>query len=152
MLAAVILSMTVSAVVMPYVSGAQNDLANGYQTLAVTLAQDLMEEILAKPFSDPDDGNRNVGPDGAEAAGRELFDNIDDYDGYTEPTGGILPMQTKLLNNPLAGRLSRRATVTYVRVAGQDAAEDIEFCRVSVYVDHGSQNLITLTRLVYANE
>lgn len=152
MLAAVILSMTVSSIIMPFVAGAQNDLANAYQALAVTLAQDMMEEILAKPFSDPDDGNRVPGPDGSESAGRELYDNIDDYDGYTEPTGMIVPFEPELLTNPLTVQFARRVTVTYVRVAGQDVSEPADFCRVAVQVDRDPNNLVTLTRLVYANE
>ena len=152
LLAAVILAMTVSSMVVPFVAGAQNDQAAGRGAVAITLAQDLMEEILAKPFSDPDDGNHEPGPDGDEPAGRALFDNIDDYHGYTEPPGAIIPHQGGAPMDDHAATLSRRAEVAYVSVSGQDGGEEAVFCRVIVRVDWREDNLVTLTRLVYANE
>ncbi len=151
LLAAVILSMTVSAMVVPFVAGAQNDLAQSRQTLAVTLAQDLMEEILAKPFSDPDDGAQHPGPDAGEST-RADFDNIDDYHGLVEPAGQIQPYLTGPLTDPVGATLSREATVEYIYVAGQDLSQPPSFCRVIVTVRHNGDEMACLTRLVYANE
>lgn len=151
MLACVILAAVVSAMVMPFAAGAQNDQANARQALAVALAQDLMEEVLSKPFDDPGGAARTPGPDAGEAAGnRATFDNVDDYHGYTEQAGTIRPFQQTRAADPLAAALSRGATVEYVRLAGQDPAIPMNVCRVTVRVCQGGMELAKLSRLVYA--
>ena len=154
LLAAVILAMTVSAIVMPFVAGAQNDLVSARGALAITLAQDLMEEILARPFSDPDDGDHaNLGPDNGETPGdKQTFDNIDDYDNYAEPAGHIQTHQVDIAVDPMTATLSRSAVVAYVYVSGQDTSKPPTCCRVGVMVSNGTEALVTLSRLVYANE
>jgi Tfp pilus assembly protein PilV len=51
---------------------------------SVALARELMEEISAKPFDDPN-GTSALGPETGETS-RALFDNVDDYHGYTDTT------------------------------------------------------------------
>lgn len=151
LLAAVILSMTVSAMVMPYVGGAQAQSENARHALAVTLAQDLMEEILAHPFSDPDDGAQRPGPDFGESS-RDRFDNQDDYHGYYEGPGEIQPFRQGVLDGDYSERLARAATVCYVHVAPQVASDPYRFVQITVVVSIDSRELIRITRLSYANE
>jgi type II secretory pathway pseudopilin PulG len=48
------------------------------------LAQDLMAEIVAQPYADPD-GLNQLGLEAGEVFGdRSTYDDVDDYDGYTE--------------------------------------------------------------------
>ena len=145
LLASVVLAMVVGAVIMPFSTGAANTAQNARSTLAVHLAQDLMEEILAKPFSDPD---------GSEAGetGRSSWDDMDDYDGYSEATGAIAGFDGVTVNDPSAVALTRSATVESVYVAGQDQSEQPTFLRVTVDVRYHGEKVVTLSKLAYANE
>ncbi len=54
---------------------------------AVLLAESLLEEILSKPYEDPQ-GATGLGPDSGET-GRVGFDNMDDYHGMSEQAGAL---------------------------------------------------------------
>lgn len=57
--------------------------ANTQQTMAMLLAEDLMEEILQHDYSDPD-GSSAFGPDGGESStSRAAWDDVDDYHNWT---------------------------------------------------------------------
>lgn len=54
----------------------------GNRAIGYALASDLMAEIIAAPYSDPDD-TPVFGPEGAESDGpRNQFDDVDDYNGW----------------------------------------------------------------------
>ncbi len=148
LLASVVLAMAVTAIVMPFTVGAQNEQVDTRRTLAVSLAQELMEEILTKPFFDPD-GDSNVGPEPGESS-RQQFDNADDYDGFAEAVGQIKSFDGRVIDGPAAVGLARQASAEYVYVSGQEMSEDPTFVRVVVLVKYRGDTLITLTRLVYA--
>jgi hypothetical protein len=148
LLAATVLAMTVVALTVPFSAAARNDYQNGRYTLACCLAQELMEEVIALPFRDPD-GATAPGPESGETS-RSLFDNIDDYDGYAEAAGEIVNSEGSTVTGASATGLSRLVSVTYVYVVGQDGSEEPTFVRVVVEVrDHG-QPRVKLTRLVHA--
>ncbi len=150
LIAASVLAMAIAAITMPFTVGAQNELADSRRTLAVSLAQEMMEEILDKPFNDPD-GASSPGPEPGET-NRSKFDNIDDYDKYMEPPGQIADASGVINDEPASVGLSRHVSATYVYVSGQDASEDPSFVRVTVQIYYKNQVVITLTRLVYAVE
>ncbi len=63
-------------------------LAASEEQLAHTLAQELMAEILAQPYSDPDTTNdpdlKDFGVEAGESTANRLdFDDLDDYDDWT---------------------------------------------------------------------
>jgi len=150
LLAVVILSLAVGAIIMPFTAGARNEQADARRTLAVGLAQEMMEEILAKSFEDDvPQFARNPGPEPGETD-RGLFDNIDDYDGYEEQPGDIADITGQVINDPAATELSRHVTATYIYVAGQDTSEPASFIRVVVEIRYRDQLVVQLTRLVYA--
>ena len=62
LLATAILAMAIFAITMPFSTAAASEQLDGRQTLAVALAQEMMEEILAKPFDDPN-GASTPGPE-----------------------------------------------------------------------------------------
>jgi hypothetical protein len=68
----------------------------GNRAIGQTLASDLMAEIIAAAYSDPDD-DPVFGPEGAEATGpRNRFDDVDDYNGWLDepveyPDGAPIP-------------------------------------------------------------
>lgn len=144
LLAAVVLSMTVGAVLMPFTAGARCAEHDARVSVAVSLAQDLMEEILAKPFSDPGGGEKHE-------TGRGDWDDLNDYDGYEEPAGTIASFDGTLAADPTAVNLSRHVTVEDVYVSGQDTRQAATFRRVTVEVCYHGQALTSLCRLVYAN-
>jgi len=146
LLAAVVLAMAVTAIISPFTSGVLNDQADARRTLAVSLAQEMVEEILSKPFNDPQ-GASAVGPDPGEQ-GRSEFDNVDDYDGYEEPAGAIVNFADKVVADPAALGLSRHVTARYVYVSGQDVAADPTFVRVIVEMRYKGESIVSLTRLV----
>ncbi len=145
LLAAVILAIVVGAIVMPFTAGASNTAQNAKSTLAVNLAQDLMEEILAKPFSDPD------GKETGENK-RSKWDDMDDYDGYGEVEGAIAGFDGVKVDDPVSVGLTRRVRVERVYVAGQDQSEAPTFLRFTVDVHYRGEKVVTLSRLAYANE
>ncbi len=145
LLASVILAMVVGAVIMPFTAGAANTAQNVRSTLAVNLAQDLMEEILAKPFHDPNSSE-------AGETGRSNWDDMDDYDGYSEAEGEIAGFDGVTVDDPAAVALTRSATVESVYIAGQDQSEEPTFIRITVNVCYHDDTLVSLTKLVYANE
>jgi len=145
LLAAVVLAMAAAAVIMPYAAGAQATLHDARQAVAVNLAQDIMEEILAKAFRDPD------GDESAESR-RSTWDDMDDYDGYEEPAGQIRSFDNVLADDPAGDGLSRHVSVQAVYVAGQDMGDPPTFLRVTVQIKHDGQTVTTLSRLVYAND
>ena len=144
LLAAVVLAMAASAVIMPYAVGAQAAMRDARQTLAVDLAQDIMEEILSKSFSDPDGKERGE-------KGRSSWDDMSDYDGYEEKAGAIRRFDGTLVDDPAATGLSRHVSVVGVYVSGQDTRQPPTFLRVTVEVRYKGQTLTRLSRLVYAN-
>jgi MSHA pilin protein MshD len=147
LLAAAILALAITAITMPFAAGAANEQVDGRQTLAVALAQEMMEEILAKPFDDPQ-GASSPGPETGETS-RNRFDNVDDYHGYTETPGHIADGSGTVITGPAAAGLSRHVTAQYVYVTGQSTSGPATFIRVTVEVRHNNTPVVTLTRLVY---
>ena len=147
LLAATLLAMTIAAITMPFTAAARNEQADARRTIATSLARELMEEILSRPFDDPN-GPSSPGPETGELA-REDFDNTDDYHGYSEAAGGIVDGDGNRVADSAAHGLSRSATVNYVYVSGQEMSDPPNFVRVQVEVRRDGQPLLTVTRLVY---
>lgn len=148
LLAVTILAMTVTALTMPFTAGAQNEQNDGLRTTAAALASEMMEEILSKPFNDPD-GPSNAGPEVGETT-RQNFDNIDDYDGYDETAGNVSSSSGSTSSDASANTLSRHVSTAYVYVSGQDTSAEPTFIRITVEIRHDGQPVATLNRLAYA--
>jgi len=151
-MASTLLAMGASAVLLPFNIGAQYEQEDARRTLALFLGRELMEEIISKPFDDPD-GVFGVGPDAGESA-RVLFDNIDDYDGYEDgygkSVGEIVGIQNQVIDGVSIQGLHREVSVAYIHVAGQDVGDEPNFVRVEVNMGFKGDNLLTLRRLVHA--
>lgn len=74
---------------------------------AIALADATLEEVLAKPYADPDDANVC----GAPEPGRASFDDVCDYDGY-DVLGG-----RDALDVPIAGLEDYRVQIAIDRTA-----------------------------------
>jgi type II secretory pathway pseudopilin PulG len=145
LLAATVLAMAAAVVVLPFAAGARCTAEDAKLTLAVNLAEGLMEEILARSFVDPDD-------DELGEITRQSWDDMDDYDGHIETAGQVVGFDGVRVDDPAAMGLSRSAAVQGVYVTGQDTRRPPSFLRVSVEVCHHGSPLVTLSRLVYSNE
>ena len=154
LLAAVILAIAIGAIIMPFTVAMRTQVLEAQQTLAVSLAEELMEEILVRPFEEPADGDEApeppaaFGPDLGEGS-RADYSAIDDYEGYTEAAGAITGPDGEVLDDPAAHGLSRHVTVAYVYVTGQDPTDGPTFLCVVVEVRHESEPVVTLTRLIH---
>jgi len=112
----------------------------------VAIAESMLEEILLKEFCDPDTVDRTTTPPTCGAhtteASRTLYDDVDDYNGYTTTTGIV-----DLTGTAVAGLANYNITSVTVAVttAAQSAALNaIGAKRVTVTVT-GLQGPITLT-------
>jgi MSHA pilin protein MshD len=85
LLAVVVLAVAVGGIMGPISASYQQTRTVAQTTTAVSLAQQLLDEILSRPFVDPTDLSTTLGPE-ADEPSRAAFDNIDDYHGYHDTT------------------------------------------------------------------
>ncbi|MCP4376763.1 MAG: hypothetical protein GY794_11385 [bacterium] len=150
MLASTLLAMSASAVLLPFSVGAQSEQEDARRTTALYFGRELMEEIISKPFDDPEGGGA-VGPDSGESS-RDAFDNIDDYHGYVDGEGQSLDMvgiEKQTYDNLATDGMSREVEVQYVYVTGQDTSEDPSFVSIQILVKYDVDTIVTLRRLVH---
>lgn len=87
LIASAILSFATLAIVQAVSAGQTQTLDALKRARADALAETLLEEILSKPYADPQ-GDTSFGPDTGEST-RSDFDNVDDYHNYSESAGGL---------------------------------------------------------------
>lgn len=110
LIASAVLAFIVAALTQAIVAG-QMQSADAIENLrGLTLAETLMEEILSKPYSDPE-GASVIGPEAGETA-RALYDNADDYHNFTQ-TAGTVSDAAGVLYASAYQRYSRSVTCTY---------------------------------------
>lgn len=78
------------------------------------LAEALMEEIVSKPYADPQ-GGTTPGPDSGES-GRTGRDNIDDYNGFSESVNTLADAQGVSYPSDWQS-YTRSATATYTTMS-----------------------------------
>jgi len=153
-MASTLLAMGASAVLLPFNVGAQSETEDARRTLAMHLGRELMEEIISKPFDDPEGGG-GPGPDSGETS-RMYYDNIDDYNGYKDGYGEFISEIVGVANQTIEGvaidGLHRDVSVAYVHVSGQDVGDAPNFVRVEINMGYMGDNLLTLRRLVHLPE
>jgi len=150
LLASAVLAMAVTATTLPFTAGAGNELHDARLSVAVSLAQEMLEEILSRPFEDPQ-GASQPGPEVSEdQADRTTLDNLDDYDGLMEPAGYVTNMAGVRMTESIAQGLSRSVSAAYVYVSGQDTSLAPTFIRITVEAKYNGESLVKLTRLVYS--
>lgn len=142
LLASVLLASVIVSITTPFTAGAWQTLQDRKSTIAVALAQEMMEEILSicnQPQMTVDQG---VVP-------RPTFTTPLHYDNYIENDGAIRNSRGSIITDPLASGLSRHVNVEYVTVANQRAEDHQAFISISVVVKQYGQPAVSLTRLVY---
>lgn len=148
LIAASVLAIAASAALVPFAAGLKQTQDSARLEQAAELASSLLDEIAAHPFEDPDNANdRTLGPDAGETS-RQLFDNVDDYNGYSDPTTAPTDARgASLTASNLAG-LRRTVTVSYVTLSGQAVQPNHVFALVTVRVFDGSALILTVNRLL----
>jgi prepilin-type N-terminal cleavage/methylation domain-containing protein len=177
LVATTVLAMCGAAVLLGMSVSLQTTTASVEETLALGLAAQLMDEIAGARYHDSGGSPTGLplGPTAAEtaAAGRQLFDSIDDYHGYSSkppvdiwgvPLGaddGASGPRHALLQLPSAhlARWRQSVSVSYVAIANPSVdlpsgvTSDYRAVQVAIYYDDpetGERELARLRR-VFAN-
>jgi MSHA pilin protein MshD len=116
------------------------------RTRALLLAEDLLAEIIQKPYEDPTSPGGAIGIDtGESAANRATFDDVDDYNGWSAATASA-PDGTAL---PWAQGFGRKVQVTWVSLSdpSQVSATETGLKQVTVFVLRGTDVVVQLIAL-----
>jgi len=151
MLAVVVLAMAAGAMMGPLSASYQQTRTMKQSTTAISMAQQLLDEILSKPFVDPTDLTTIPGPE-ADELGRASFDNIDDYHGYHDTTDTTKANAIKTASGQTIAWnsndiYSRDVTMEYRATPDGPAVAvgDFLVASVTVTMPHGHQ--VTVQRL-----
>jgi prepilin-type N-terminal cleavage/methylation domain-containing protein len=125
MMAVVVLGIAATGLLLPFTSGARLRAEGMHRTLGAKLASHLMEQIIHTPF-----------------------DQIMDYDGYTEPEGQVKNAAGGAFSDLNYAKYSREASCSYVYVAQESGVTEPIFIRVTVRVNWNGDNIVTINRLV----
>ena len=149
MLAVVVLSIAAAGVLLPFSSGAIVRAEGMRRTLSATLASDLIEQIIVKPFHDPDGSvyDYNPGPDAGETSVGE-FDNLDDFHGYSEPQGQVKDAGGVVFTDSNYVNFSRSVSCEYVYVPQESRTTAPMFLLITVKVLYNGKQMASISRLV----
>ena len=150
MMALTVLGFAAAGVLLPFAGGARVRAEGLRKTLGVKLASDLMEEILAKPFHDPNGADYSPEPDLGET-GPANFDNIDDYHNYIEDQGQVKDAAGAVFTDPKYANFSRNVTCYYHAMSPQaepGSLAECDFISVTVQVYYSGRTIATINRLV----
>ncbi len=139
-MAATVLSLAVVAVTQSLVSGQMASYAALHEARATSLAEALAEEIIAKSYLDPDGGP-------AGEFGRATWDNIEDFNGYTEAAGAVADVAGNVYGGVYA-QFSRSVTVAAATMTLDGFATPTNGLNVTVTVTDGDGRAWQITRFV----
>ncbi len=112
LMAATLLSMSVVCILGPISASFEQSRAGERAATASALARQLLDEVGGKPFEDPSDYSRILGPEGDEPA-RSRFDNIDDFHSYTDSSSNLTLLDDSTLSVGDGEVFNRGVTVDY---------------------------------------
>lgn len=150
LIASTILAIVAASASLPFVAGVHQAKEAARLEQAVALGQAMMEEILTRPMLDPTGRVATPGPESGETS-RDKFDNIDDFNGYTEQSTGLRDYKNVAITDSSLSGLWRNASVQYVTFPNQQSTDTNSYVKVIVYVWDGNAKLMTLTR-IYGRE
>jgi len=152
LLAVVVLSVAVGGIMAPISASYQQTRTVKQTTTAISLAQQLLDEILSKPFVDPTDLSTTLGPE-ADEPSRASFDNIDDYNGYHDSTGSNASDAMKTSSGAAVtwsgdDVYSRNVSVEYRATADGPAVASGDYLVVTVKVTMPHNHQVSVQRMV----
>lgn len=148
MLAVMILQVAVLGMIYTVNAGHAHINSGSDIVQASRLAEELMEEILTRDYSEPD-GDVTLGPDTGEVS-RAGYDDIDDYAGHSEPAGNVTKFDGTLHDASLQG-YSRAVSVTGSSITMDDLAHTVNGKLVVVTVTLPKGREYQLSRFVREN-
>lgn len=87
------------------------------ENIAINLGRGLIAEIMSKNFADPQQPNNPLGLDTGEVAlARNTFDDVDDYNGYSD--GPPVAVGGAAMDGPNYSRFSRSVSVVCCDISG----------------------------------
>jgi Tfp pilus assembly protein PilV len=151
MIAVCILAIAVGAMMGPISASYQQTRTVSQTTTAVTMAQQLLDEILSKPFVDPTDLSTTLGPEADETT-RAAYDNIDDYNGYHDTTNTSASDAIKTASGSTVtwnsnDVYSRAVTMEYRATPDGPPAASGDYLVVNVTVTMPHNNKVTVQRI-----
>lgn len=145
LIASAILSFITLGIVQAVSAGQARTLDALKRSRAQALAEVLLEEILAKPYADPE-GETTFGPDTGESS-RADFDNIDDYHGYLESAGALADHAASVYPTDYQS-LARSVSVVAVTNTVSDLGGDHGGVQVTVSVNEPNGRVWSVERFV----
>ena len=149
-------SLLASSVLAIAVVGISSVLAASYQQSAIrgntgtalSLAQQLMEEISSKPLDPPQQPDKPGWSQGQ--TDRSQYDTVDDYNGYSELSSGIQMPDGTTVDMGDGGSYTRVVTVTAnARPAGAPtSAPQSDFVMVTVTVQMPHNQAVSVSQLM----
>lgn len=112
---------------------------------AAALAEQLMEEISAKPWSDPDTG---LATDADRESARAQYDNVFDYNGFADLSSGLTTLGGDSVATVGGELYSRSVTVEVMNGPAGSANADGAFARVTVTVTAPGGDRVQLGKTV----
>ena len=149
LIASVVLAIAIVAISGTLAASYQQNTTRGNTTTAINLAQQLMEEITAKPIAlPPDQVNKPGWPQGQ--TDRRLYDTVDDYHGYADFSGSVQAADgtTVNLSNCSNGSFQRRVTVQSGAVPAGLTGPPADFVMVTVTVTMPQNQNVSVSQLV----
>ncbi len=139
-----VLSIAVLAVAYTFAAGQQETYATLDDMRAQSLAEALMEEVVAHPYIPQGDGNVQ-GPDAGET--RPTFVSADDFDGFTEAAGQLKDAAGAAYPAPYQG-FSRRVDAAFASASVSGAGAPVAGVMVTVTVSDANGVRCRLQRFV----
>jgi MSHA pilin protein MshD len=148
--ASMILAFTVMAVAAALLAGAQESYEALDTRRAAELAEALMEEVIALPYCDPEDGGCTLvlGPETGETD-RTLFDNVDDFHNYAETAGSVVDASGTAYPAEYA-RYARSVAIAQASPQPAGFAAAVAGVTITVTVDLNGRTMATAQRFVAA--
>jgi prepilin-type N-terminal cleavage/methylation domain-containing protein len=144
LMATVVLSVAVLAVVYAVAAGQKETYATLDDMRAQSLAEALMEEVIAHPYAPQGDGN-SQGPESGET--RATFVSADDFDGFTEAAGTLKDATGTAYPAPYQG-FSRGVSAAFTTATVSGARSPVAGVLVSVTVSDRNGVRCQLQRFV----
>lgn len=146
MIASVVLAVAAIGVATLLATSYQNTAAMRESAIATSLARQMLEEIAAKPLTNPD-GTESTGPDAGQIT-RSQYLSAGNYNGFSDSTTTMTTAAGEAVSAGDGGVFIRTVTVTYEsNVTGTTAASG-DFALVTVTVTGPLKQSVTLSRLL----
>jgi len=145
MIASVVLAVAVIGISWTLAASYQQSEVRGNKTTALSLAQQLMEEIASKPMDPPSSGDHAGWSAGV--TNRSLYDTIDDYNGYSDVSSALPMGDATTIDAGDGGAYTRTVTVTSNALPSGLTGTSSDFLLVTVTISMPQHQSMSLSQL-----